>query len=89
MSTSTDSKRFEEWTCKVDCNECERWWTNQCDGVFQGSEKPCKSFLATRRIVIPARVKSLEKRVKRLETWFIALDVLIILISIAILVGWA
>ena len=83
-----DTKRFEEWTCKVDCDECERWWTNQCDGVFKGSEQPCRSYLATRKIVLPAKIKFLEKRVKLLRIGCIIGDIVMILHLISHLVGW-
>ena len=57
------SKRFEDWE-EVDCNECARYWDSSCDGVSKGSKKPCNSFLATRSIVLPEKIKSLEKRVR-------------------------
>lgn len=66
---TTQSKRFEDW-CKVDCEECERWWLNQCDGVPKGSQKQCNSYLATRNVVLPEKIKSLENRVLLLE-WLI------------------
>lgn len=56
-------KRFEDWA-KVDCNECGRYWTDQCDGTAKDSTKPCNSFLATRNVVIPERLNQLERRVK-------------------------
>lgn len=59
-------KRFDEWE-EVECNECGRYWTDQCDGVSKGSTKRCNSFLATRSIVIPARLKSLENNLKSLR----------------------
>lgn len=60
-------KRFEDWE-EVDCNECVRYWDSSCDGVNKGSHKPCNAFLATRSIVLPAKIKALEKRVKWLTT---------------------
>lgn len=59
-------KRFEDWPT-VDCDNCEEYWTNACDGVPQGSERPCNSFKATRAIVIPAKIKALEKAVQSLS----------------------
>jgi hypothetical protein len=61
---SDTPKRFEDWE-KVECNECGRYWTDQCDGVSKGSTKPCNSFLATRSVVIPEKQKALEKAFKR------------------------
>lgn len=59
-------KRFEEWE-RVDCNECARYWDSSCDGVSKGSTKPCNSYLATRSVVIPARLKAMEKSNKWLR----------------------
>lgn len=70
-----ENKRFEEWT-PVDCNECSRYWDNQCDGVkcktnsdkdSTGSTRLCNSFLPVRKVVIPAQIKALEKRCDRLR----------------------
>lgn len=63
---ATESKRFEDYPMPVDCNECESYWTNACDGVPQGSERRCNSFSATRKIVIPAQINALDKRCDRL-----------------------
>lgn len=74
-----NNKRFEEWNCKVDCNDCERWWLNQCDGVFKDAEKPCSSYLATRTVVIPEQIKSLEKDTNKLAIACILMLILDIL----------
>lgn len=70
-----DKKIFDDFP-KVDCNECGRYYDSSCDGVKKGSTKQCNSFLATRSVVIPAKIKDLEKCVK----WLTVL--------VAILVGW-
>ena len=43
----------------VSCNECSHYWDSSCDGVYKGSNKPCKTFLATRRVDIPQQIKAL------------------------------
>jgi hypothetical protein len=58
---ANESKRFEEWE-EVDCNECTHYWDSSCDAVKQDDRRQCNSFLATRRVVIPARLNALEKR---------------------------
>ena len=71
MSKNT-SKRFEDWE-EVDCNECVHWWDNSCDGVTprkmneKGSKMPCNSFLATRNVVIPLQIKSLQRANTRMR----------------------
>lgn len=74
----SESKRFEDWN-EVNCNDCQHYWTDACDGVPVGSEKRCTSFLATKRVDIPLQIKSLRKRVDGLN-WafiFVALAVII------------
>ena len=51
----------------TDCNNCEAYWNNQCDGVTVGSERTCTAFKATRREDIPQQIKSLRERIKTLE----------------------
>lgn len=60
-----ERKVFEDWE-EVDCNQCERYWLNQCDGVKcsnKAQKVPCNSFLATRRVVIPKQIEKLNKEV--------------------------
>lgn len=82
-----EKKRFEDWE-EVDCNECERWWTNQCDGADIGSKRskmPCNSFLATRRVVIPEQIKSLFKRINYLSyLCLVLIGVVLALIGIVV-----
>ena len=62
-----NNKRFEDWI-EVECNNCERYWINQCDGAkppLNRSRMPCNSFLATRGTNIPLQIKSLKKANKR------------------------
>ena len=50
-------KIFQEWE-EVDCNECAKYWDDSCDG--RDKPKICNSYVATRSIVIPAKIKKLE-----------------------------
>lgn len=59
-------KRFENWE-QVDCNECSHYWDSSCDGASKDSKLGCNSYLATRSVVLPARLNKLEARVKWLE----------------------
>ena len=87
MENKASNKRFEDWDT-VECSECERWWTSQCDGVT-GSQKPCNSFLATRNILIPEKLKRLQKTVTRLTVSLAFTNgVLIILLLIHFLDGF-
>lgn len=60
---SKSQKRFEDWD-NVDCNQCQRYYDNSCDGVQKGSKKACNSYLATREVVIPSEIKRLKRAFK-------------------------
>ena len=59
--------KFDDWSDVVDCNECARYWDSSCDGVKPNERKNCNSYLATRSVVLPERVKQLEDRVNMLQ----------------------
>lgn len=80
---SDTPKRFEEWE-EVDCNECSHYWDSSCDGASKGSKIGCTSYLATRSIVVPEKLKKLERRVAWLE---LVTGVTIVLITIIFIVG--
>lgn len=76
-ATLNSHKRFDEY--EVDCNECGRYWTDQCDGTPRGVEKRCTSFVATRRTDIPERIKQLEVQVKTLKTVMTGMNFILLL----------
>ena len=74
-------KKFDEWSDlkTVDCEDCEHWWDNTCDGLpLRGSERLCTAFLATRQVLIPLQIKSLQKSVKWLKRLLCVLGVLVV-----------
>ncbi len=77
------NKRFEDWE-EVSCNDCAHYWQDACDGAPKGSRVGCNSYLATRSIVIPEKIKKLERRTEWLE-W--ATGLVIAIMSITLLVG--
>ena len=60
----TDKSIFDNWNDVVNCNDCAKYWDDSCDGVSKGSKRLCNSFVATRTIVIPEKLKALDKRLK-------------------------
>lgn len=46
---------------QVDCEECEHLYTGACDGLSEGSTKPCACFQATRRVVTLDELKALRE----------------------------
>lgn len=71
-----ESKRFDDWCC-VDCNECSHYWDNSCDGVKKGSKRPCNSFLATRSVILPEKLKGVETACKWLRIWCVILSIIV------------
>jgi hypothetical protein len=59
----TEKKIFEEFP-EVDCNACESYWLNQCNGTPIGSTQPCKHFKATRRVSIPQELKACQNALR-------------------------
>ena len=82
----SESKRFEDWI-HVDCNDCARYWDSSCDGV-QAVQKPCNSFLASRKVQIPAQIKALQKSVKRLKTAGLLTALVLLLHILSHILGW-
>ena len=81
-----DNKKIFDDFPAVDCNECESWWLNQCDGVKEGSTKPCTAFKATRRVNIPLQIESLTSALKRTIDYGL-LGVIVGLLWLVILTG--
>lgn len=79
MSNST--KRFGDWV-DVNCNECEHYWNNTCDGVCKGSQRACNSFLATRSVVIPAQIDKLRNDVKWLGIGLILETIMLVILGV-------
>jgi hypothetical protein len=80
---------FEEYSHKrtkpiciiTKCDECEHWWNNTCDGVripSEGSNLTCKSFLPTRKVVIPKQIKALKTQIMFLRIWCAVLTLLML-----------
>ena len=81
-------KIFDDFSFScVNCNDCESWWLNQCDGVNKGSEKSCTAFKAVRSVVIPEQIKSLRTAVKWLSLSVILLGIAVAMLSISVMFG--
>lgn len=79
-----DKKRFDEWDELVDCNSCENYYSNTCDGVPVAQKRSCTAFKATRHISIPLEIKWLKTRLKWL---YVALGVMsVVLIGLSIII---
>lgn len=80
------AKMFDDYI-PVDCNDCQHYWNDACDGVQAADrEVPCTSYIATRTSDIPKRIERLEEDVESLGKNAIVFDVIIILMLISDLI---
>lgn len=82
-----DNKKIFDDFPTVDCNECESWWLNQCDGVTEGPQKLCTAFKAVRRVNIPSEIERLRSALKCLTGSIIILYFVMLFHIIACVVG--
>jgi hypothetical protein len=67
MNPKQKQKVFDDFK-EVDCEECESWQLNQCDGVHVGSQRSCTAYKAVRRLNTPQQIKALQKGYDELRT---------------------
>jgi hypothetical protein len=81
-----ENKQIFEDFPEVDCNACECYYTNQCDGTPTGSEKPCKTFKAVRRVDIPLQIKDAQIGLDALRSGFMLFMIIQLIIDFIIMV---
>lgn len=59
-----ENKFFDSWD--VDCNSCQEYYNNTCDGSKIGKTVNCKSYYATRKTDLPQRIDENKNEIKRL-----------------------
>ncbi len=84
QNVNPKQKVFDDFK-EVDCEECESWQLNQCDGVPVGSQRSCTAYKAVRRLNTPLQIKALQKGYKDLRTASIINSVAIILLALAVI----
>lgn len=75
------NSRFDDWDDLVDCNKCQRYYDDTCDGTKVGYKKKCNSYVATRSSDLPARIGKLEKRVRDNEILWSILTISLLLLE--------
>ena len=84
QNVNPKQKVFDDFK-EVDCEECESWQLNQCDGVPVGSQRSCTAYKAVRRLNTPQQIKALQKGCKELKKASIINSVAIILLTLAVI----
>ena len=77
-----DPKRFDDYSAVIDCNECSHYWDSSCDGVSKGSKATCNSYLATRSVVLPEKIRTLENEVGDLKILAITEGIMLVILYI-------
>lgn len=70
-----NDKIFDEWNELVDCNECQKYWLDQCDGVPIDDARRCNSYVAVRSSEIPKVIDELQFQTKIHELLILLLAV--------------
>ena len=84
QNTKQKQKVFDDFK-EVDCEECESWQLNQCDGVPVGSQRSCTAYKAVRRLNTPLQIKALQKGLDRLRMATIYNRILIIILTLVVI----
>lgn len=77
-------KIFDDYD--VDCNTCESYWDNQCDGVKVGTTRNCTSYKATRKIDVVSTISELKDKVKSLQVAGVIMGIAFILHMVSTLI---
>lgn len=72
-----ESKIFDE--SYVDCNDCQHYWDDSCDGVPKDDIRPCTAFKATKRTDIPVQLEKLSKNQNEHSKHLIWVEIILIL----------
>jgi hypothetical protein len=88
MNPKQKQKVFDDFK-EVDCEECESWQLNQCDGVPVGSQRSCTAYKAVRRLNTPLQIKALQKGYKELRmACYLQWVALILLTLVLLYITW-
>ena len=80
-----EHKIFDDYY--VDCNECQHYWNDTCDGVPSNKERACSSYIATKKVDLPNKIMLLERKVKNLQATQTLFSILFILVGLCIIFG--
>ena len=79
----SSSKIFDNY--EVECNDCQHYWDNSCDGVPIDKKRNCTSFIATRTTDIPMQIKSLVNRIDKLKVAVIGIAIVDVILGVILL----
>ena len=71
-----ERKVFDDY--EVECNTCEKYWINQCDGVKPGEPRKCNSYVAVRKMDVVQQIDKNTKDIKFLKNMSIFVQLLLL-----------
>ena len=72
-----ETKVFDE--SYVDCNQCQNYWNDSCDGTPTHQIRPCTAFKATRHTDIPLQLERLSMKLKQSERHILWVNLILLL----------
>lgn len=81
------SNKFDEWDDLKDCNNCDNYWNDTCDGVPENQKRNCQSYVATRKVTIPKQIEKLQHNVNLLFQFNVAMGIIFIIHLISHIIG--
>lgn len=69
---------FDSWEDLKDCDDCERYYNSQCDGVAVNQKRNCTQYVATRKASFESNLHKLERQLKDFKRQVIVINVFII-----------
>lgn len=81
--TTSHSKIFDDY--EVECNDCQHYWDDTCDGVPIAKKRNCTSFIATRTTDIPLQITFVNKKVDRLKIAIAIVGVIDIILGVLLI----
>ncbi len=79
---------FDDWEDVKECDDCERYYNSQCDGMDIGKKRKCTQFVATRSRKFEDDLRNLERECRRLKWYAVALNAFVITFLVSLLVRW-
>lgn len=67
MNKYTESNKIFDMNPIVDCNRCQHYYQNNCDGVKPTTTKKCRDFIATRNYDLETNFEQLEAHIQKVS----------------------
>ena len=86
QKTETKRNIFDDY--EVECNLCEKYWLNQCDGVKCNTKRKCTSYIAVRRDDIPQKVDKNKHEIHDLRNLVFVIGIVLSIHIVLDMIAW-